>query len=264
MPRTWHDRHAVNKIEDESQRELYRKIVADKKPYFMRYIYPDLMKRYNTYIRSTDRKARREFLLSVEELKNLPYCKLTNRQKEFLHYYDIKMPVGVGDCVVNKICRIFEREFDGYIGRHNATTKFNPAILKSPAKYTSKQFYAVKSVYENYKKKLQSYLIFADYERIDSDELSVHMTAMSEEFMKECHNVCSNGEIICNILVDICYARNSTKKFAWEICGDEIIQNLLAQNSNTICFPARDATGDIEFGGEKFSLRKVEIKEDND
>ena len=47
MPRTWHDRHAANKIEDDELRDFYRSIVADKKPYFMRYIYPVLMKQYN-------------------------------------------------------------------------------------------------------------------------------------------------------------------------------------------------------------------------
>ena len=36
MPRTWHDRHAANKIEDDELRDFYRSIVADKKPYFMR------------------------------------------------------------------------------------------------------------------------------------------------------------------------------------------------------------------------------------
>ena len=38
MPRTWHDRHAANKIEDDELRDFYRSIVADKKPYFMRYL----------------------------------------------------------------------------------------------------------------------------------------------------------------------------------------------------------------------------------
>ena len=57
MPRTWHDRHAANKIEDDELREFYRSIVADKKPYFMRYIYPALMKQYNQYIKNTNRNC---------------------------------------------------------------------------------------------------------------------------------------------------------------------------------------------------------------
>ena len=52
MPRDWHDKHAVNKIESTAQRDFFRSIVASRKPYFMRYIYPSLMKEYNTYIKN--------------------------------------------------------------------------------------------------------------------------------------------------------------------------------------------------------------------
>ncbi len=57
MPREWHDRHSVNLIEDTDTRRFYLKLVADKKPYFMRLIYPALMKQYNTYIKNTNKKC---------------------------------------------------------------------------------------------------------------------------------------------------------------------------------------------------------------
>ena len=133
MPRLWYDRHAANKIEDPAQRELYRKIVADKKPYFMRYIYPALMKQYNTYIKNTDRNALREFQMTVAELYKLPIGETTERQREFLRYYEYRMPVGTNDCIMNKICRRFEDEFDGYIGKHNAAVKFDYTIMRSDA-----------------------------------------------------------------------------------------------------------------------------------
>ena len=72
MPRSWHDRHAANTIEVDEIRRFYNRIVADKKPYFMIYIYPSLMKQYNTYIKNTNKNALREFRLSVDELEALP------------------------------------------------------------------------------------------------------------------------------------------------------------------------------------------------
>ena len=133
MPRTWHDRHAANKIEDDVTREFYRNIVADKKPYFMRYIYPALMKQYNQYIKNTNRNCLREFQLTVDELRSLPANELTERQSDFLRYYDYRMPVGTGDCVMNKICRRFEQEFDGYIRKHTSKIKFDYTIMKNPS-----------------------------------------------------------------------------------------------------------------------------------
>ena len=171
MPREWYDKHAANKIEDPSKRSLYRSIVADKKPYFMRYIYPALMKQYNTYIKNTERNALREFQMTIDELNEIPIGKTTERQREFLKYYDYRMPVGVHDCVMNKICRRFEQEFDGYIGKHNSMVKFDYTIMRSDAGYTPKQYASIKRLYEDYNKRLASYSVFADYERVDDPTL---------------------------------------------------------------------------------------------
>ena len=82
MSREWHDRHAVNMIEDEERQRFYRSIVADRKPYFMIYIYPSLMKEYRQYLRKSDGSALREFRMTVDEMKALPYSELSDRQKE--------------------------------------------------------------------------------------------------------------------------------------------------------------------------------------
>ena len=45
------------------------------------------------------------------------------------------------------------------------------------------------------------------------------------------------------------------------MCGNEIIQNLLDNNGNTISFPERDDYGDIEFSGMKFSTTEYELED---
>lgn len=263
MPRTWHDRHAANKIEDEIDRDFYRSIVADRKPYFMRYIYPALMKQYNTYIKNTDRNALREFQMTVDEMKKLPYEELTDRQKDFLRYFDYRMPVGVGDCVMNKICRRFEDEFDGYIGKHNAAVKFDYTIMRSNADYSNSQFNAIKKLYEDFNKRLRNYAIFADYERVDECDSFKELSIMNEEFRKECNIICQNKDSLCNIILDMCYTKSSTKRFAWSMCGSDIIHNLLSKHNNTISFPVIDHNGDIHYCGERFSVisKKLEVTE---
>lgn len=262
MPKTWHDRHTANKIEDEAERDFYRSLVADKKPYFMRYIYPSLMNQYNTYIKNTDRNSLREFQMTVSELRNLPDDKLTERQREFLKYYDRRMPVGVGDCVMNKICRRFENEFDGYLGKHNAIAKFDYTIMKGVGDYSNSQFNAIKKLYEDYNKRLRNYVIFADCERIDKSDSLVEMSVINDEFSRECNIICQNRESLCNIILDLCYRKNSTKRFAWNMCSQEIIHNLLLKNNNTISFPSVDICGDIEYCGERFSLLSKQLEVD--
>lgn len=264
MPRTWHDRHAANKIEDDVTREFYRNIVADKKPYFMRYIYPALMKQYNQYIKNTNRNCLREFQLTVDELRSLPANELTERQSDFLRYYDYRMPVGTGDCVMNKICRRFEQEFDGYIRKHTSKIKFDYTIMKNPSEeYTTTQFKAIKKLYEDYNKKMQSYAVFAQSEKIDKYDAFTELSEMNAEFRKSCDMICQNESALCNIVLDLCYQKSSSKRFAWNMCGSEIIHNLLLNHDYTISFPTLTSNGTIEYCGEKFEIvsKKLEVNE---
>ncbi len=264
MPREWHDRHSVNMIEDAETRRFYQKLVADKKPYFMRIIYPALMKQYNTYIKNTNKNAMREFQMTVDELMEIPASEQTERQKDFIRYYHSRMPVGNNDCVMNRICRRFEREFDGYLGRHNADTEFDYTIMKSDAEYSRSQFNAISKLYESYNKRLRNYAVFASYERVDEYDTFSRMLEMRNEFIQECTKECPDRFALCNIVLDICYQKSSTKRFAWEMCGDEIIQNLLNRNGGIISYPTLDVDGDITFGGNRFTVMKYGLEESDE
>ena len=264
MPRTWHDRHAANKIEDDELREFYRSIVADKKPYFMRYIYPVLMKQYNQYIKNTNRNCLREFQMTVDELRMIPADELTERQSDFLRYYDYRMPVGTGDCVMNKICKRFEQEFDGYIRKHNSKIKFDYTIMKNASDdYTTTQYRAIKKLYEDYNKKMQSYTVFVQSEKIDKYDAFTELSEMNTELRKSCDIICQNESALCNIVLDLCYQKSSSKRFAWNMCGSEIIHNLLLNHNHTVNFPTLDSEGDIEYCGERFKIvsKKLEVNE---
>ena len=259
MPKEWHDRHAANRIEDEEQRCFCRGIVAEKKPYFMRYIYPSLMKQYHTYIKNTDRNALREFQMTVDELRAIPEQERSERQREFLRYCDLRMPVGTGDCIMNRICKRFEDAFDGYIGKRSAEKIFDYRIMRSDAVYSSAQYSAIKRLYEDYNKRLSSYAVFSSYERVDDLEAYAALMMMNDEFRKACDAVCPSGAELCNIILDICYRKRSTKRFAWNMCGSEMIHNLLERNRNQISFPVLDPHGDVQYCGSCFRIETAEI-----
>jgi hypothetical protein len=254
MPRDWHDRHAVNQIEDEEKQRFYRSIVADRKPYFMCYIYPDLMKDYKNYIRKTDGAALREFKMTVEELRALPYSELTERQKDFLRYYDLGMPVGMGDCVMNRICRRIEEEFDGYVGRYAENAEFDPAILKGDADYKQHQYYSLKNLYSEYTSKQRRFILYAKTNNIGNDDYVASRNALFQEFLRQCHEICQNDASLCNMMVDLLYRNNTGKRLLWMACGDTIIENLLEKNDRMMLVPVRADDGEIEYGGERYTV----------
>lgn len=257
MPREWYDYRSANRIENEEARTLYKSIVASKKPYFMRYIYPALMREYNEYTNNTNRNSLREFQETIEELLNKSPEELTERQHEFFSYYHNRMPVGTGDCVINRICRKFEERFGKYLSKRNSSTTFDYTILKNDAEYTDKQYYEIKRLYDDYNRRLANYSIFAGYERINEWDSHVNLQMMDAEFRKQCDEVCPNSDVLCNIVLDICYKKNATKRFAWNMCGKDIIHNLLEKNDYLISYPVLSKDGDIYYGGNTF---KVETK----
>lgn len=259
MPREWHDRHSVNTIEDVSARRVALELVADKKPYFMRYIYPVLMRQYNTYIANTNKNCMREFGVTVDELRSVPATKRTGRQDDFLRYYEKSMPVGLGDCVMNIICRKIEDKFNGFYRSVRKKTGFDYSIMKSGRSYSRKQYDSIYRIYNDYQQQLKMYSAFVQYEHIDDCSAAQDRQTMVASFQEECAIVCPDRFALCDIILDICYKRSATKAFAWDMCGNEIIQNLLAHNKGIIHFPTANDSGLIHFHGEKFSVEQIAI-----
>lgn len=262
-PSSWFD-YKQNKIKDEDskevrkQKELYKKIVADKKPYFMRYIYPSLMKSYNDYITNANQKCICEFKLTYEELINKP--NKTTQELQFLDYYEKRMPVSNFNCIVNKICKIFEKEFDGYLSNFKIDNDFDYSILKSSCDYQPNLVKKIENTYKIYCDKVQKYQQQSKKERLDKDVVSDGRRLMIKAFKDDIETICPDKAQLTNIVLDICYKTQKSKQFAWDICGDSIIDNLLAKNENIIWYPEESDTGDILFGGKRFILRNKKME----
>ncbi|MNJ80562.1 hypothetical protein D3C77_789830 [compost metagenome] len=69
---------------------------------------------------------------------------------------------------------------------------------------------------------------------------------------------------MCNVLLDLCYSKNTTKQIVWDICSDQILCNLLERNGHTITYPRLDRYGSLSFGGSLFSLETVTLKDFDD
>ena len=254
MPKYWYDYSSCLKAGENTS------VVAEKKPYFMRYIYPDLKKRYDTYIKNTNKKALREFRMTVEELLAKNKDSLTEDERNFIEYYYTKMPVGINNCVMNRICKRIEEEFDGYMSKHKTDSEFDYKIMRGDFQYTNYQYNAVKKIYQEYNKQAQDYKKHMQKERIDEYDASDMRQIMIEGFVSKCFEVCSNADKLCDILLDLLYTSERSKQFVWDVTGDVIINNLLKNNEQCFLFPCKDLHGQIEFAGEKFTMSKKEVK----
>lgn len=259
MPVEWHDSYAVGRMEDGARKELYRRIVADRKPYFMKYIYPTLSRQYSDYIKKCNMNSIRQFCLSIDELLEIPYEDLTEQQQTFVDYYTKLMPVGNGDCVMNKICHLFEDAFDKRAVNQTETKSFDYSTLASGSKYTSYQRDKIAKLFNEYTDRTQKYIRVSNSQGESRDTQDTALSSMRAEFLEECNIACPNEQVLYDIIIDIAGKKNGTKKFIWDICGDVILENLLEKNNYRFEYPCMSEDGDIEFCGYKFETVEREV-----
>ena len=111
---------------------------------------------------------------------------------------------------------------------------------------------------EEYDKVVRSSFIKASKERVDSFDSKDLLHNQQLHFKEECMAICSNEEALCNIVVDLCYKKsNKSKQFAWELCGEKMVENLLKHHDYKISYPTKDENGDIEFRGQRFKMEEL-------
>lgn len=265
MPKYWYDRHA-NKLpenctqDDIDTYEFNVRICADKKPYFMRYIYPTLMHQYKTYISNANTNCMRKYLMTIDELLRIEEHDLTDDQKEFIYYYKLKMPVSNNNCVMNRICRRIEREFDG-LKLFDDSCEFDHSVLMYTGVYDKNKFAAVKRLYDSHNSKLRDFMNDNPVvNRKSSEDRSNYVSSMLLYFKIEGYRICGNSVELNDMIVDMCYTKDSSKQFVWDVVGEMAFNSVLIKNGNILSFPTRDdVNGDIEYRGHKYRMVDMEV-----
>lgn len=270
MPSYWYNLHECRVKEDDDeevtkQKEFNFKIAAAKKPYFMTYIYPKLKSENDTYIRNNNRDSIRKFnkygIKDINDLEN--YKGKTSSMVDYLNHYYKKLPVGNNPCVVNRISWIFENAF-----KKNRVDKRHPAfdysILKCGTEYSKEDYKKISLLYKEYNNEIEKLRINSWNKKVNKDDIFDSQLSLKLFFQGECEKICPNEEELCDIVLDICYSRERSKQFAWEICGSMILNNLLKYNNYKIHYPQMvEDNGDFTYCGMQFKMCEKEIGGEN-
>ena len=198
----------------------------------MKYVYPDLRAKYRKYRKDINSKCIREFKMPLEHLLQKPDPSVS--EKEFIDYYKKLMPVGDQPCIINRIAWLFETTFQSYHGTIANAKPFDYSILKSGAAYSKSDYQKIAKIKSEYEDAVKYYQQLANKQRLEKDEIRTNRTVLLSLFQEKCAKICPNEKELCDIILDLCYTSNQSKQFAWDICGETIIENLLEKNNNTI------------------------------
>ena len=266
----WYD-YKVNKItSNDTEEEIAEKrfnlsILANKKPYFFIYNYDKLKSEFMEYYKPNNQVCRVKYKCEIHEL----YKKenKTEKELEFIRNYEFGSPVNVTPCLCNKIAWMVEDHFRD-VSLLYKSEPFDCELLKNPSiQYSTRMFNKIKNIKDEYDKAVKN-MIICHYSNINSkeDEMSVmsFKESMASEFREQCLKVCTDEEVLCNIVVDLCYTSNKSKQFAWDLFGNIMINNLLRHRNYKLSFPLQSEDGDFTYKGLTFKMEVVEFEIDSE
>nr|DAV35971.1 MAG TPA: RNA dependent RNA polymerase [Caudoviricetes sp.] len=265
-PKHWYD-YKTNRVnidmetdeildDDETirEKEFNLKIMANKKPYFFIYNYPNLMSEYKSLTTKSNEVSIVEYGMKYEDL--LIKENKTEDENRFIKYVENKIPIFNNDCTMNRICHKIENLFSN-IRSKIKNSKFDYNLYKSKKGYTKEVKSSIEKRIKNYKKMVKESICSSDVES-RKEVLNIIRNQLKIELL----GICSNEEMLTNVILDITYGKNVNKELAWNLCGEQIIKNLLHKNGNVIKHIKLDYDGDIEWNGYKFKEVEVIVEED--
>ena len=260
MPKEWHN-YAANIIDlDDSEdvqarKNFNQKICANKKPYFFMYNYDSERINYKKFIDEVNSKSISLYGMSFEDMLNAN--DLDEDGEKFVQYCKIKCPIDMSPSTMNRICWKIEKEFSENFSCSDI--EFDYEIYKSKNDVQKSSYLEIKSMCERYLIDLKA----LNGRKINGNEerkiLLEDKDRLLETLIEDISSVCSNSESLCNILLDMCYGEKMSKSIVWDICGDQIIENMLSKHNNMITYPEKCQDGDFWCGGTRFSNKTIKV-----
>lgn len=258
---------SANKIdyENDSEEEIERKkfnqsICAHKKPYFFQYNYLSLKRDYDKYVKIAQENAMYMYKKTLDEL--LSATERTDEEQAFIDNYKRRLPLDESPSVMNRICWAVEKETKDL--KSVALSDYNCFILRSQIEYDIELRDTIKIICDNYRSSLkkESKNILSNNEK--SSDFYQNTEEVISYYVNQMHIQCPNEEILCDILLDLCYKGKYSKDIIWAACGNVIISRLLKMNDYKMRFPVKSDTPDFICCGTGFVMQEIIYKDGED
>lgn len=258
MPAYWYSRReCIEQFDDPDEQAFQLSICAEKKPYFMQYVYQSLRRQYKKRTGVIKHSASYKYGVDPESIMKKDASELTEMESQYVLTFDRESPVTDGDCVMNRLCHFVEDHLDGWrpVGEDTDTS----ALIKNDLLYNR---YIKGKVLEQIDK-------YKDSVEKRSDEMSVKLffgadkreetnkSLMVVETVQALSVACTNAKLLCEILIDTCYKSSALRELIWINYGSIIIDTLLEKNGYAANNIFSDDGGEVQFHGVNYSVNLV-------
>jgi hypothetical protein len=237
--------------EEQKLAEQNNSILVDKRPYFMRYLYPTYNRLYKAFLSDFDRYTHTTYNLPTTSLLGGLNDSLDHTKE--IEYFNNKNPLLMTYGTMNRICYYMESqlyEITKSYGKKYDREIYNCLINKN-----------IELEPRDLELMSQTYDIYKDFK--NSQALSESDFSTYQQFFKQLRNVClaeisTNLKYLANLAIEICYGGDKKRDFVWDCFGKGVVQNLLDKN-NVAKIPCKNNCGNIEYLFDKYSVEELEI-----
>ena len=273
IPKYWTKKEKID-YENDTEEEISRKqfnnrIVADKKPYFMGYIYPKMLEDHKKYQKKNNIKALRKFGKNINDL--LATENKTEQESHMVMMYNRYQPTLKNKCAMNELCSYVERmDFDLKYFKKKKENEFDYKKMLSEdylVRPRSMLYQRVDGLIKKYKGKLQdmsfstNLLISSDMSKKDVEEFIKELSYVNHLYFleKDIERIGINTSEVYNYFVEIIYSKyKQGYNILWDIFSNDILQQL---NNGKMVVPIEDKNGDTEYFGKRYSLMEVNLND---
>ena len=237
--------------------------VGKKKPYYFIYNYEHVSKREKVFNKRTNIMSYIRTGMSRDELEKLE--DKNEVQESLIKRFNNESPIYNNDTTMNRITHELEATLDPLMNKRVSYNDFDYNIyMDNDVEVSPDNKKKVKKLYKEYLDEQRVYFSTRNAFAFNAEEYgerSAYSNKFFSRFKKDALSICNNEKELCNIVVELCYSKNKTsKQFAWTICGNQIIKNLLKNCGNKYHSIVRDNNGELEYSGRKYNIELKEVQ----
>lgn len=248
MPDYWYSRRSKT-ARTGRLGDVDKRICADKKPYFMNYIYDARRSRYSTYVKAVERSRRRLFGEDGSTAE---------QTDAFDKAVEARLPVIDFGGVMNRVCRYAEGRLAGMEPLPEAV-EYSTDLIKSGAAYTEAEKKALKEAATDYAERVRRIRtdIAVDGTRVENTDYAATRDILLEALKQKTAEICPDEKGRTDAMIDGLYGSETGRAVVWAVCGDVIIDNLLDKNKQMIHIVQYDRNGTETYSGVRYTLNTV-------
>ena len=258
LPSSWKKFEKINPEDTDAEKaEKYKhnSLVIHKKPYFFRYLYPELNKRFKQYENSYNLIAKDTFGIKIKKL--LAKLDKTEEEKNLVRRYQKYSPLIVSECTMNVLCKRFESiDFD--IQFRDSQTNMLPLFEDCGYTVDPVALKEIKECYRKYNNKRTVKLVesvFRDYSDDDIKEIYFNINDAIKTDIQQ--TLFSLGLDIKQIMFHIGVLSKQYTKFNWSFAWnmlEEQIMDIIPQGETLMAYKSEDGE---EYLGQKYKLKNI-------